>query len=276
MTYDKQKLREAADPVKVALRIGYRWDVDMRQNGSRVQLLCPCHKRILGKPDDHLGSCFITKHGTKCYACAGADPDKGGCDDVFQMVMDVMSVSFGDAVSIVAETVPDAALYVIDDDLDEAEKAELKLRTEKMELLSVLRLDDGRTWQQEMKSVNPAFHPSMGQKGLAPECSFYSDEQREDEVDRMVCTESLCGRRAADTSAPEPYIAFGRTRYTAEEFSEEHPAIFHRILMRKANAELEKLKTREQAAGRISEPSVRNRKLEEIRKLREKIIRGIG
>lgn len=269
VTYDKQKIREAADPVKVALHIGYRWDVDMRQNGTRIQLLCPCHKRILGKPDDHFGSCFITKHGTKCYACAGADPSKGGCDDVFQMTMDVLNVSFSEAVGIVAETVPDAALYVIDDDLDEAEMEELKARRERMELLSALRLDDGRTWQQEAKAVNPAFRPTVGQKGLAPEASFYSDEQKEDEIDRMACTESLIGPTAADTTEPEPYVAYGHTRYGAEELQEEHPEIFRKLVERKVRTELDRLAVREQAAKHIGDPSIRAKKTAEVQRLRK-------
>lgn len=274
MKYDKEKIRENADPVKVALRIGYRWDATMRQNGTRVQILCPCHKRVLGKPDDHFGSCFITKHGTKCYACAGADPEKGGADDVFQMAMDVLGCSFSEAVGIVAETVPDAALYVIDDDLDEAELAELRARRDRMELLSALRLDDGRTWQQEMKSANPAFRPTAGQKGLAPEASFYSDEQKEDEADRIACAESLMGSTAADTSSPEPYVAYGRARYGAEELMEEHPDVFRRLMERKARSELGRLSAREQAAKRIGDPSVRAKKLAEVQRLRRMITEG--
>ena len=111
MRYDWKKMKEAADAYDVAVALGYRDGIDMRRTGNRITIKCPAHERVLGKQDRHLGSCYLTKDGCKCYSC-------GAFDNVYKMVMDVNNCSFGEAVDFVADTIPDADVYVIEDDED--------------------------------------------------------------------------------------------------------------------------------------------------------------
>lgn len=102
MRIDKNALLQDANCIQVARCIG----IDVVQRGANYFMLCPGHKKRLGKPDTSLGNCVLYEDGYICYAC---DPNKKV--DVFDMVMEHLNCSFTEALKIVADIYGGASSY---------------------------------------------------------------------------------------------------------------------------------------------------------------------
>ncbi len=86
MLLDKEAIRADCDIMTVLYEIG----CDIKTVGAKTSILCPLHN------DTHFGSCVVTEYGCYCYVCNKSI-------DIFQIVMSVCSVSFPEAVKIIAE-----------------------------------------------------------------------------------------------------------------------------------------------------------------------------
>lgn len=91
---DKKAIKHDADPVLVAEALG----MVIHRRGNRNLVLCPFHA------DNKIGSCYIDHNGLICYSC-------GARADVFGIAQRVMNVSFGEALSFVADLCGGAEYY---------------------------------------------------------------------------------------------------------------------------------------------------------------------
>lgn len=137
MAYDRERLMDDADSYTVATYIG----MDVIKRGANYWIHCPGHEKRLGKPDNRIGNCCLTKKGYKCFAC-------GVSKNIFDMVMEYyeselgQDISFTESMGIVGDALGGRELYILDGDKKnktayaKAEKKD-KLRTEDYELLGL-------------------------------------------------------------------------------------------------------------------------------------------
>lgn len=227
MRYDADLIKKDAEPLDVAIALGYRFGVDMQQNGQSIRLICPSHKRILGKADNHLGSCVLTKYGTKCFACAGADPKTGGADDVFQMVMDVKECSFKTAVAFVAETLPNPEAYALPDEEDFSyeEMELLKQRKRENEMREFLGLDCGRFINKARAEMGLPRRRDVDFKVIG----MCYDEDTKSDYESVGCTVEPEWRLFPDLDYGDgdymdaPFLICEKVEYTLDDFMNEDP-----------------------------------------------------
>lgn len=91
---DRSKVLEAVTCEDAANELGLR----MRTKSGRIQVECPFHYARLGKMDQNLGNCVLSKNNRHCtcYAC-------GGSGNAIDMVMAYENLSFCEATDWIAE-----------------------------------------------------------------------------------------------------------------------------------------------------------------------------
>lgn len=94
---DKERIRQDADPAIIAESLG----IHVHHRHNRKMILCPAHN------DHNIGSCYLTEHGFKCYAC-------GRHGDVFEMVQLKLGVDFEEAKKYVADICGGVEYYEAD------------------------------------------------------------------------------------------------------------------------------------------------------------------
>ena len=111
--YDEERILEDADSLTVAEFLG----LEVRRAGNRHQIYCPGHMERLGKPDTHMGSCYLTPKGYHCYACSKTV-------SLPNMVMEVENCDYKEALGIIADSIGGREHYVISGkkDYEEHEK----------------------------------------------------------------------------------------------------------------------------------------------------------
>ena len=102
---DIKKLMEDADALTIARYLG----MQIVQKGRYYYIHCPGHIHRLGKADEHIGNCILTKHGYKCFAC-------GVYVSLPNMVMEYLECDRREAYHIIAEAMGGEALYSSDDE----------------------------------------------------------------------------------------------------------------------------------------------------------------
>ena len=96
--FDKEALKRDADCLIIADQIG----VKMKRMGTKYAILCPNHA------DRHLGSCFLTSSGYRCFSCNHQG-------DVIDFVEKELDLSFTEACRYIAELCGGEELYTVSD-----------------------------------------------------------------------------------------------------------------------------------------------------------------
>lgn len=85
---EREYLLAVADPRTVAEYIG----MPMKKQGKNISILCP-HP---GHVDHHMGNCFLTDYGYRCYSC-------GAKENLADMVRQYKDVDYQEALGIIAD-----------------------------------------------------------------------------------------------------------------------------------------------------------------------------
>jgi len=113
--YDVEAILETADPLDVARYIGMPiqegkyYKTKKGRTKKTYYILCPGHKKRLGREDKHFGSAVLTERGYKCHAC-------GSHVGVINMVMEYMECSFYNALGIIADSLGGRDKYLLNND----------------------------------------------------------------------------------------------------------------------------------------------------------------
>lgn len=85
---ERERLLAVADPRTVAEYIG----MPMKRQGKNISILCP-HP---GHMDRHMGNCFLTDYGYRCYSC-------GAKENLADMIRQYKNVDYQEALGIIAD-----------------------------------------------------------------------------------------------------------------------------------------------------------------------------
>ena len=126
---DKEKVLNSCTAEEVARKAGMK----IYPKGSKNYILCPGHRKMLGKDDRSPTNAILTPHGYKCYAC-------GRKANTIDMISDYTGLPFYEALKYVCELLGGEEYFKEDDGRRRKRASIIPLSTDQMDLIG-LRYD---------------------------------------------------------------------------------------------------------------------------------------